>query len=426
MKLAWLLVIVVGCGSGKDGERAAPAASGDQRPASDRVAWGRELLAALERLEPAATLGFDDRAFEITYEDSESRGVVPLGNYFEEARRDKSSVEDVAARIHRSRSATAASGVLPSLRERVVIEVDANLRARRDPKIHSSDSPADTVPYQPVGDELALGLVEDRAETITWITTKALVPYGGSFDPLLASATRQLLARKAPAMTTIRPGSYRFDGDEYGATHVVLGRLDRGLEVQGDPIALFSSRETVFVTGSKDVEGVEAILAAAEVEAAKPRAWIPRLLRATANGWEPVTGLPAFLEVQRTAQVADYERQTELLRELAQDGGTSDEDAFTAKVVGMENKALGRIITMATLTQTVDTLLPQVDLVDLALWENEAARHIGLVTFSSLQATLGTRMVKTSLWPPRYRISSFPTAAEIKKLGPKMSFKDFP
>ncbi len=421
MKLAWLVALVVACGNpSQPGQAPAAKSAVDPAASGDKDAWGRQLATALHELDAKAAIRFDSAAFELTFESGEEKGVIGLTNYWDEARQSKQTVDEVAARIHGSYAAASSNRVLPSLRERAVIEVDANLRARLDPKIGGGHA-TDSVPYQPVGDDLALGLVEDRAESMSWLTTKSLADRSATFDATLERATRDLLARPPPKMTTIRPGTFRFDGDEYGSTHVLLGRLDRGVAVRGAAIAVFTSRETVFVTGSDDSDGLAAVVAATQTEGTKPRAWVPRVLRAAQAGWEPAPELPGLVDLARVGWVADYERQTDVLRKLANDAGSAAEDAFAAKASAIRDKQTGRVVTYATLTQTVDTLLPEVDVVDLALWEHDSAKHIGLVKLASLRAVLGDHFTKTALWPPRYLVTSFPSARELAKLRPATS-----
>lgn len=377
---------------------------------TEKGAWGRAVVARLQQLEPRRQLRFDEAAFEIAFEDGETKGAIALTNHWAEATAASSSVDEVADRIHRSLGTNASNGLLPILRERVTIEVDAHLRAEHDPKLGSSDR----VPYRPIADVLAIGLVEDRANTVEWLSNKGLEEKKLTFDVSLASATRALLARPAPAMKTLAPGAFRFDGDEYGATRFFLGAMEKGLSVRGDAVAFFVSRETVLVTGSDDVEGQKALLQEVSEEVKKPRAWTPRLLRRRGTTWVRFEGTPIATEVQRRGVLADYDRQTKLLRSYAR-----DEDPFTAEAIAVQNKKNGNVFTMATLTETVDTLLPEVELVSLALWEKGKARHIGVVRFDVLEKTMGPRMTKTPHWPVRYRIAKFPTSAEVKAMQPQ-------
>jgi hypothetical protein len=113
---------------------------------------------------------------------------------------------------------------------------------------------------------------------------------------------------------------------------------------------------------------------------------------------------------------ADYQLQHDALEgwlnSLGKDAAIErDEDAFNADVLVAKGKASGRLYTVATLAEVVDTTLPEVEWVALG--------KSRLVPMSALKQALGGRMAKTRFWPARYRVSSFPTADELAALKPR-------
>jgi hypothetical protein len=376
-------------------------------PATDKRTWGLAVAASFQRRAPHRSATFDETAFELAYVDQDMRGFAGLQSFWD----DKISAEETAELIHRG-LVNSPSSTLPCLRERAKIDVDIDLRRQVDPALRGGN----TIPNRLVSDTISLALMSDRTDSAYWVSDQRLREQGTTFEESLARATRTLLQRRPPTMTTLQAGAYRFDGDLYASTQFVFAALESKVDVAGDPVAIFVSNVTVLVTGSEDVDGQRRLLQDVAKEVDKPHAWTPRFLRRTQAGWVVFAGTPIADEVRRRGVLADYTRQTALFRRFAR-----DTDPFAAEALAVQSPKTSQVYTLATLTETVDTLLPEVDLVNLALWENGKARHLGQVRFDVLQRTLGSRMKREAYWPPRYRVTTFPSAAERKAMEPSLS-----
>jgi hypothetical protein len=249
-----------------------------------------------------------------------------------------------------------------------------------------------------------------------------------TFDQMVKQATDALLRRPPPSRSELQKGTYRFDGDDYAATQFLLGALWKDASIRGDPVAVFIATHTVLLTGSEDTDGIRRLLSVAEKEQKEPRAWTPRVLHLNKDAWESfqVGKNAAIRDVLEGLALrgfrADYDLQTEALdrwvSSLSCASVARDEDAFPAKALLAKSKASGLISTLTTLTQGVDSTLPEVDWVGLVQVEHGTPKVLGMVPMTALKQTLGTKMTKTRFWPTRYRVSNFPTTAQLSALNP--------
>jgi hypothetical protein len=175
------------------------------------------------------------------------------------------------------------------------------------------------------------------------------------------------------------------------------------------------------LAGSEDVAGLRTLLQEVEETRRWPHAWTPRVLRLHGGAWEiflaprDPAAHRALAGLALDGVRADYQLQHDALEGWLHSQGKDavierDEDAFNADVLLGKGKASGRLYTVATLAEGVDTTLPEVDWVALG--------KSRLVPMSALKQAMGPRMFKTRFWPARYRVSSFPTAEQLAALKP--------
>lgn len=394
----------------------AAGAGADEREAHN--AFGQQMRAMLVERYGLKDARYDEACFCIRHSD----GVINLHNFYNEVLHERLDAATVAERISGSllRARVPGAQILPALRERYFIELQANLQSRLLP----SASAAGGFPLRVVGDQLALTLVEDQPKAMGYLSSSELQKRGLDFARVLEQATAALLKRQPPNLRQLEAGVYMVEGDDYAGTHFLLGRLHESMRLQGDPVAVFVNNHVVFVTGERDLDGLGRVAVEVESASEAPRSWSPRALRLHGGRWEPwkaAASLPVFRayeQMRRKALALDYEIQSRVLEKfqesLPPDAAiTRDEHAFPARYILLADKTTHELRSIATLAREADTLLPVVDEVVL---QGPDDKSMATVPWDRFIAAMGKGARLTDLWPRRYRVAKFPSDKQIAQM----------
>ena len=224
-------------------------------------------------------------------------------------------------------------------------------------------------------------------------------------------------------------------GDEDVAR--VLGRVLREAkkdwaDLEGAPVIAVLGRYTVLAAGSKDLRALAALVAESgkHAETREGRDFFPTLLAQRDGAWvdfEPPPllspeAVETFSELSFAARKGDSAAQLAVLRARA-DGGAPFVAALTGAKVG------GRVLATAVLPETLDTLLPEVEVLLLASVErNEHGERgepkmLGFMSWARFREVMGDACAQTGDWPPRFRVSKFPSPAKLEQLAPTMKLE---
>lgn len=148
----------------------------------------------------------------------------------------------------------------------------------------------------------------DSETNTTIVNNDNIAAWGKSIDELNELAMRNLLGITQEAEFAMVAQGVYIGGwcDTYDSSRLMLTGLFGLLEMVGDPVAIIGSKETIFVTGSRDVDGLAVLLKLGLLACDKPRA---------------VYGLPIVLQNDRWdrfdlppghpvhTQLVDYHRE---------------------------------------------------------------------------------------------------------------------
>ena len=278
--------------------------------------------------------------------------------------------------------------------------------------------------YQTIGDDLGVGLVYDMPDSMRPISNKDIEQWGVTFYNALEAA-RDNLRQLPPRIVGPKEGEgvYVFTtNDSYDSSRLILLDLIRQFQVKGDYIAMAPGREMLIVAGSEDTPGLEAMVALAKKSFEQPRMVSGVALRLVGDewvSWMPEAAHPLYdefrgLRIQSFGH--DYAEQKELLDELHEKTG---EDVFVASYSVMQHKDTGHRISYCVWTKGTVSLLPQAERIVLggddqppvmAPWENVAE-------------IVGDLMTPMGMYPERYRVEGFPTAAQLVAMGYELEIK---
>jgi hypothetical protein len=301
--------------------------------------------------------------------------------------------------------------VLPVVRSRCYFEL-----IRLQLQLQGHDPPA--WPYQIVGDDLAVGLVYDLPESMQTISQEHLDDWGVSFYEAMEVARHNLGELQQPFIgPKSGEGLYLCAAkDGYDAARLILLEMIRRFQLKGAPIAMVPNRDTLLVAGEYDDDALRAMLTIAKEGLQELRPISGVALRLDGDDW--TTWLPEpdrlLYEEFRTLQIqsfgGDCTEQKELLDKLHEKNG---EDIFVPSYSVLKAKESGRLSSYSVWADGVDTLLPITDLVCFAKEGHEPV----MVEFETVLNRVGRLMEPLDIYPPRFRITEFPTDEELAALA---------
>lgn len=312
--------------------------------------------------------------------------------------------------------------LLPVVRSRFYLE-SVRLQARVQ-----GDKPFD-VPQQLIGDNLSLSLVYDLPQAMRTIMQDDLDRWNVTVYEALEAARHNLEQTGEVAiasMTTKSGGSFygSTTGDNYDASRLVLLDLIRRFPVRGDYIAMVPNRDSLLFTGSDDIEGLEAMCHFAEDSLDKPRPISTCALRLDGDEWEswlPDPSSPVYARfhgLRLRTLGAEYAEQKELLDAAHE----NDDDApFVASFGANESKETGALRSHCVWSAGITTLLPETDHVILhqPADDGEFGDVVAAGDWKRVWEVAGELMQPTGMYPERYRVTEFPTAGQLARIGNK-------
>lgn len=186
-------------------------------------------------------------------------------------------------------------------------------------------------------------------------------------------------------------------------------------------MAFAPNRDHLIVTGSRDFvgQGVAAACANGILDEPRPIDATPIILDGLE--WKPYEFddshpiAPLFRRLRLRSQVESYGSQKSILEAKFEREGT---DIFVATFMAFENKEKRILRSVATWTETVDSLLPKADTVLLNRATGpEEVNPLGEARWERLVEIVGHRMERQEgMYPERYRVTTFPTTEEIDRL----------
>jgi hypothetical protein len=277
-----------------------------------------------------------------------------------------------------------------------------------------------TFPHMVVAEHFAEGYVYDTPKTVMHISDERAAEWKLTEEALHAIGIENLTKATPRPFSTIAPGVFASDyGDSHDGTRLLLRDRVAECRVQGRLIAMPCNRDTLVVTGEDDLNGLTVMCNIAEQAINQPRAMtlIPLVLAGgTWREWTPPANHPLknrfkYLRIMSFTEL--YGSQRQLQNQYNQANGI---DLFVCDYMGLRSPE-GDVVSIAAWTEGVVALLPEVDELTFVSVSNELEGDVLCqVPWAAAQQVVGNLMIKQSMYPPRYRVEKFPTAAEIEEL----------
>ncbi|MBV8758204.1 MAG: hypothetical protein JO257_13035 [Deltaproteobacteria bacterium] len=416
----WLVVCVALLGCGKHEDKAAPRlVTGSGGGGSSEADFAAQLAAVL----PDRHLVYDADKHQMTG----SNEVISTTNIYQEwLKTDPGERRQALQKI--------ASGFTEMPKDKITLD-EARKKLRPavravsyfDPqqlkKLGSGvGSAADTttIPFKELGDGAAVAIAIDGDQSMAIATNKDLEDWKITLDQALAIAVTNLAVDAK--FEQIEPGVWAARmNDSYDASRIMLVEDIGKLGLAGGPVALIPNRETLLLAGRTDTKALMRIAELAEAAAKDPRPIHTQALCLDGSEWHDCIPNVTPRVKQRFASLA-----AQGWIDLYGDGHDAyqdqlGDDLFVAHLTGIEKKT-GEVLTYATWTKTVPTMLPKADYIAFVVLDGpegeEKAHMLGLARWNSVMTLLGDHMKETGK-KPRYWATGdyFPTDAELRKLA---------
>ena len=277
---------------------------------------------------------------------------------------------------------------------------------------------ASDIPYQILGEDMAISLVYDFRDAMRSIGDGDLKRWSVSLYEALEVARdnlQQLPSRFVGPQQG--PGVYlSVTNDNYDAARLLLLDTIRQFQVRGEYVAMVPNRDTLIVTGSKDVEGVKGMAALAKDALQKPRPMSGLALRLERDEWlpwMPERSHPSYpdyrmLQVQTYGQ--NYAEQKHLLDKLHE---STKEDIFVAGFSAVTATGSGEVFTYCVWSKGCHAWLPRTDRVVFF----EENREPVAADWVCAVAGLGELMRPLDMFPERYEVFEYPSDEQLKAIG---------
>jgi uncharacterized protein YtpQ (UPF0354 family) len=404
-----------------------PESEAEQQERRARDEFGRGVATRIHRANPDISAVYDPQRFAIVLtSDDGGSNQANLTNIYDEYMQapvgDKRALIDRFVQIsmidHAKEplpsAAEARSMLVPMVRDRMYF-IAGNEKSPIDPDNHMGG--------EGVGHTLLAHACFDYPDHIACVEQRTTIAkIGLDPDSVMEIAKDNLRARSAGDWERPAAGVKTYVSpwhDNHDASRLLLTDMIRDLKVKGEPIVMVPNRDTMVVTGSDDPAGLAEMAKVARPVFEGPRPLAGLAFRLTESGyeeWLPPPTHPSYSEFHAMSvldRAAVYDSDKNLLDARHE---AERVDIFVATCIALEHKQLGTT-SAATWTRGVDTLLPRAE--HLIFMEPDRAKDeqlVAMVPWSQAEPIVGKYMTATDTYPERYRVTDFPSKAELARL----------
>lgn len=309
--------------------------------------------------------------------------------------------------------------VLPRLREPLYFEVlDRQLRAQTD---EDEDREGMAVPFKALNESLCAHLLFDLPTSVVDVNAGRLKAWGLSFDDALGRAMDNLRARFKEGLKEVATGLWASSFTEgHDAARLLLEELIVPLKPKGDLVAMAPASHLLLVADSGE-ESALGLMGDLAKEALTDVRALSGVAMKRVNGkwapWLPEPKHPAyerlfFLALQTKANL--YAQQKELLDAWHEFIG---DNTAVARFSAFRTEQ-GEIFTSTPWTEGAPALLPHSDRIDFVR-NRDGTPEVWAAKWDVAHQVVPHLFEPTEEKPERWRVSAFPTQAELDQLVEK-------
>ncbi|MBB5876689.1 hypothetical protein [Xanthomonas sp. 3498] len=275
-----------------------------------------------------------------------------------------------------------------------------------------------------IGEDCVELLALDLPDSTSTLIAGPRPEWGISLDESLAIARDNLRDATEDRFAEVAPGVFRGAWyDAYDTSRALLPDVLHRAPVAGCPVFMLPTRDCLLVVGERDNVAM-ALMLELSLQAAEHGRCISWL----AFTYDDARRIVPFAltapehrqrqaDLRRMLDTPAYAGQKALLDKLHE---ANDVDVFVASFnVYQDRHDSTRQVSVGTWTEGVDTLLPRTDHIAFVVPREDGEADVTVAEWEPAFALLGALMERQpTLYPPRYRVRSFPSAEQLRQLPP--------
>lgn len=273
--------------------------------------------------------------------------------------------------------------------------------------------------YKPFTHHLCVELCYDMKHSTCAIAEEHLSKWGIGFNDVFMIAKDNMWSISNEDFNEVHPGVYLSPWqDAHDASRMILHDLIWQYKVKGDPVITVPDRDHLLLTGSEDLQGLEALAALTkEVIQNTNRHITGQAYRLEGTTWKPFmpgADHPAYAglrEVRSLSRYKYYDNQKAAMEKLQPE---EFGEHFVASILYCQDKNSQSEFTLCAWSDA-PTLLPRTDRIALS---NPDAEVEGLVVnWEDAEKIVGHLMKqRKDLIPTRYEVNELPSTAQMQQL----------
>jgi hypothetical protein len=274
---------------------------------------------------------------------------------------------------------------------------------------------ADPLVWRPIAADVIACCIDETEGSLNFLKQRDLDRWQVDADQVFAQAAANVRARGVEQGSSA--SAFFFNAlDSYIAARILCEDKIRALPLRGLPVAVVPDRDTLFMVGSDDEEGIAdlARLVANQLTAAS-RHISARPLILTPQGWQefepPSSAKVAF---GNTARQLDRDNWSAYQGLLQKDLVARGEDVFVAELSVLAKEGDDAYFTAIVWSKGVDSIFPAADHVRFFSAKAEPIRS---ASWEAVLRVMGPDMRKMEGLPERYRVNAFPSAGQFVAMG---------
>lgn len=266
-----------------------------------------------------------------------------------------------------------------------------------------------------------LSLVYDFPTHVVTLHEKTLYDWGTTFDEVREIAMRNLERMSEEPFDELCPGLYvsPFSDNHDSSRLLLIDKIRNECKVAGEHIALVLNRDTLLIADSANVTAMQTALAVASTTLQEPRPYSAHMLVLRGDKWQDFSlndFHPAFDDMRQSQlySAADmYGRQKKLLDTLHEKTASA---IGVAEFMVLREPTTDELFSFGTWTEGFETLLPVTDTIVLIQPSKPENVRTMRCSFAKALEVVPHLMEPVGCYPMRYRVTQFPTEAQLELL----------
>lgn len=308
--------------------------------------------------------------------------------------------------------AEAREQLMPVIRSRSQGDYLRLLALRQPPRPALADA------WLALDDDALILLAHDTAASMATIGQATLAQWGVTFEQALAVAMENLRARTPHRFLALGDGLLMGEWDDaYDSSRLLLPDLLYRACAGGEPLVMIPTRGRFLLASSHNVAGQLRMVALAdklmqdEGRHVSPAMYGVRQGKIVACQPADAAVAAALARLQAMIRVHHYGEQKQEWDALNESTG---EDVFVATCMLFQSKGSEGVVSLATWTRGIETLLPRTDIVAMVVPADDGGAGVTkMLAWDDALAIGGELMQEIECYPVRYRVQGFPSPQSL-------------